>query len=271
MNRPRAVDPAVMFPSQLSVPDTTAGVVRVLAYLLLVAAGLGLLRYLRTFARGVLAGPYRARWRYLAVGVGAAVVYGVAGLLESAGVAPAAAFRRGATLFLFLFCAVGVRAVHRSVGGDPLVPEPWARRLGPAAVGGFVLAWWAAYLAGLPGIVVALELVGLLLAVAYTLYHAVGTVGAEEGTSVAAFTRQFVPALLAFAAVAAAGHAGAVLPVPPAVAEGVALAATVLAGAFLFTTAVALRQQTGEVSRMYDPTTWRAPSPGEAAPGETDG
>ena len=71
-----------MFPSQLSMPSTTAGVARVLAYLLLVAAGLGLLRYLRTFARRVLAEPYRDRWGYLAVGVGAAVVYGAAGVLE---------------------------------------------------------------------------------------------------------------------------------------------------------------------------------------------
>jgi hypothetical protein len=251
-----------MFPSQLSMPSTTAGVARVLAYLLLVAAGLGLLRYLRTFARRVLAEPYRDRWRYLAVGVGAAVVYGAAGLLESAGLAPAVAFRRGATLFFFLFCAVGLRAVHRSVGGDPLLPESWARYLGPAVVGGFVLAWWSAYLLGLGSAVAVLELAGLLLAVAYTLYHAVGTVRAQEGTSVAAFTRQFVPALLAFAALAAAGHVDVVAPAAATVAEGVALVATVLAGAFLFTTAVALRQQTVEVSRMYDPTTWRSATVG---------
>lgn len=258
MKRPRHLVPTVMLQSQLSLPATTAGVARALSYLLLVAAGVGLLGYLRTFARGVLAEPYRARWRYLAVGVGAAVVYGVAGLAESAGVAPAAAFRRGATLFLFLFCAVGMRAVHRSVGGEPLLPESWGRWLGPAVVGGFVLAWWSAYLLGLPSAVAALEVAGLLLAVAYTLYQAVGTVGAEEGTSIAAFTRQFVPALLAFATVAVAEHAELLYPAAATAAEGVTLVATVLAGAFLFTTAVAIRQQTGEISRMYDPTTWRS-------------
>jgi hypothetical protein len=261
-----------MLPSQLSVPTTTIGVAHVLASLLLVAAGLGLLGYLRTFARGVLAEPHRARWRYLAVGVGAAVVYGAAGAAEAVGVAPAVAFRRGATLFLFLFCAVGLRAVHRSVGGDPVGPESWGRWLGPAVVGAFVLAWWAAYLLGPSSAVVALELAGLVLAAAYALYHAVGTVRAEEGTSVAAFVRQFVPALLAFAVVAAAGHVGEVFPGTAAVAEGVALVAAVLAGAFLFTTAVAIRQQTGELNRMYDPTTWRAAAVGgrDYEPGTDD-
>jgi hypothetical protein len=260
-----------MLQSQLSLHATTAGVARLLSYLVLAAAGLGLLRYLRRFARGVLAEPYRARWRYLAVGVGAAVVYGVAGLLETVGVGPAVAFRRGATLFFFLFCAVGLRAVHRSVGGEPFLPGAWARWLGPAVVGGFALAWWSAYLLGRSSAVAALELAGLALAVGYTLYHAVGTVRTEEGTSLAAFTRQFVPALLAFAGVAAAGHADVVVPAAAPVAEGVALVATVLAGAFLFTTAVAIRQQTGAMSRMYDPTTWRpAAVGGEAYEPERD-
>lgn len=120
----------------------------------------------------------------------------------------------------------------------------------------------------------ALELVGLGLAVVYTLYHAFGTVGTEEGTSVAAFTRQFVPALLAFALVAVAGHVEVVVPTAAAAAEGLTLVATVLAGAFLFTTAVAIRQQTGEISRMYDPTTWRSDAvredDGRIGPGGTD-
>jgi hypothetical protein len=264
-----------MLPSQLSVPTTTVGVVRVLSYLLLAGAGIGLLRYLRRFARGVLAEPYRDRWRFLAVGVGAAVVYGVAGLLESMGVGPAVAFRRGATLFFFLFCAIGVRAVHRSVG-EAGRSESWTRWLAPTVVAGVALGWWAAYLLGSAATVVAIELTGLLAAVAYALYHAVGTVRVGEGTSVAAFIRQFVPALLAFAVVAAAGHADAVVPRVAPVAEGVALVATTLAGAFLFTTAVALRQQTGELNRMYDPTTWRPAVvggrdyDGETIPGETD-
>jgi hypothetical protein len=35
------------------------------------------------------------------------------------------------------------------------------------------------------------------------------------------------------------------------------LVGRVLAAAFLFATAVAIRQQGGEISRLYDPTTWR--------------
>jgi hypothetical protein len=46
-----------------------------------------------------------------------------------------------------------------------------------------------------------------------------------------------------------------------AVVDALWLVGTVLVGTFLFTTAVAIRQQGGEVERMYDWTTWR----GEAA------
>jgi hypothetical protein len=246
-----------MYPLQQPVPDTTTlAVARGLGYLLVAAAGTGLVLYLRAYTRRILAPPFRDRWRYLLVGIAATVVYGVAGLAELAGTPPAEPFRRGATLFVFLFCALGVRAVFRSVGGEPLLSDATLRWLGPAVVAGFVAAWWAMYLFGGGAAVAALELAGLVITVAYTLHHAVRTVGAEEGTSIAAFTRQFVPALLALAAVAAAEHA-AVFGGPVAAANGVAVVGTVLAGAFLFTTAVALRQQTGEVERMYDPTTWR--------------
>lgn len=244
-----------MYPLQ-STPSVVV-VARGLGYLLVAAAGLGLLWYLRAFVQRLLAEPYRTRWRYLAVGIGAVVVYGVAGVAEVAGVNAVEPFRRGATLFVFLFVAIGTRAVHRSVGGEPILPDATLRWLGPAVITGSVLAWWAAYLfVGFTALVV-VELLGLGLAVAYALYHAVGTVHQEEGTSIAAFTRQFVPALLALATVAVAEHIGTLVPDLAAVGEGVALVGTVLAGAFLFTTAVAIRQQGGELERLYDPTTWR--------------
>lgn len=241
---------------QLTAPRTTVGVARALGYLLVAVAGLGLLRYLRRYTRNLLADPYRTRWRYLAVGIGAAVVYGVAGLVEVLGLLPAGPFRRGATLFVFLFGAVGVRAVHRSVGGGSLLSDGTLRWLGPAGVAGFCLAWWGAFLHAGPSAVATVELVGLAVTTAYTLAHAVGTVRAEEGTSIAAFTRHLVPALLALAVVAAAEHAGTLLPGATTAGEGVALVGRVLVAAFLFTTAVAIRQQGGETERMYDPTTW---------------
>ncbi len=238
-------------------PAATLTLARYLGYLTVVAAAGCLLWHLRRYARRILAGPYRGRWRYLAVGIGAAAVYGLAGLAETAGVAPANSFRRGATLFVFLFAAIGVRAIHRSVGGSALLSDDTLQWVGPTVVAGFVAAWWLTYLFANATAVAGLELVGLLLATAYTLYHAVGTVRIEEGTSIAAFTRQFTPALLAFAAVAVADHTVALsLPGAP-LGDGLALVGTVLAGAFLFTTAVAIRQQGGEVQRLYDPTTWR--------------
>lgn len=240
-----ATDPAVLTVAQW------------LGYALIAVAAASLLWYLRRFARRIIATPYRSQWRYLAVGIGAAAVYGVAGLAETAGIAPAAAFRRGATLFVFVFSAIGVRAVHRSVGGRSLVPDRLLGWLGPLVVAGFVGAWWGLFLLASEPAVAALELAGLVLATGYTLYHAVGTVRAEEGTSIAAVTRQFVPALLALAVVAIADHAAALAVGPAAVSEAVSLVGTVLAGAFLFTTAVAIRQQGGEVDRLYDPTTWR--------------
>lgn len=236
---------------------STLSIARGLGYLLVAGAAVGLLWYLRTYVRRLLVEPYRTQWRYLAVGIGAAAVYGVAGLAELAGLTAAVPFRRGATLFVFLFAAVGVRAVNRSVGGTPLLPDRTISRVGPVVIALFVLGWWAAYLAAGPAAVAGVELLGLLVATAFTLYHAAGTVRAEEGTSIAAFTRQFVPALLAMALVAAAEHVGVFAPEAVPIGAAVALVGTVLAGAFLFTTAVAIRQQTGEVSRMYDPTTWR--------------
>ncbi|AQL42744.1 hypothetical protein BV210_08485 [Halorientalis sp. IM1011] len=238
-------------------PATTLTVARSLGFLTVAVAAGCLLWYLRQYAQQILAGPYRKRWRYLAVGVGAAAVYGLAGLAETAGVTPAASFRRGATLFVFLFAAIGVRAVHRSVDGHSLLADETLQWAGPTVVAGFVAAWWLTYLFATPTAVAGLEVVGLLLATAYTLYHAVGTVRAEEGTSIAAFTRQFTPALVAFAVVAVADHAVALSVPAAAVGDGLALVGTVLAGAFLFTTAVAIRQQGGEIQRLYDPTTWR--------------
>jgi hypothetical protein len=242
-----------VYPIQIAPDSTALSVALALGYLSVAAASLCLLWYLRTFAQRLLVEPYRDRWRYLAVGVGAAAVYGVAGLVELSVTAAAEPFRRGATLFFFVFCAVGVRGVHRSVAGGDADERLFAPALAVAAVVG----WWATYLLADPVVVAAAEVAGLLAATSFTIYHAVGAVGAAEGTSVAAVTRQFLPALVALAVVAAAEHAGVVVPGAAAAGRGVALVGTALAGAFLFATAVAVRQQGGEVERLYDETTWR--------------
>jgi hypothetical protein len=127
----------------------------------------------------------------------------------------------------------------------------------PSVLGGFVVTWWVAYLFGPSAVVGAVETVGLAGAVAYTLAYAVATVRAQEGTSIAAVTRQFTPALVAFAVVVVAEQASYYGLGTDVVATSLVMVGRVLAAAFLFATAVAIRQQGGEVSRLYDPTTWR--------------
>ncbi len=242
----------------------TLALVSVLGFAaVLVATGV-LLFYLLRYRNHVLAEPYRERWRYLAVGIGAASVYAVAGLVEllatSEGlVAGARTFRLGATLFFFLFGAVGVRAMYRTATGNDgvLASRDLPTWVLPAVLGTFVFTWWAAYLLGPPLAVALVETVGLAIAVVYTLVCAIATVREQEGTSIAAVTRQFTPALVAFAAVVVAEQSLYYGLGDAVVATSFVLVGRVLAAAFLFATAVAIRQQGGEMSRLYDPTTWR--------------
>ncbi len=229
----------------------------VLAYLAVIVGACVLLYYLLVYVRRVLAEPYRERWWYLGVGVCAAVVYGVAGLVETlTDVAAATAFKLGATLFFFLFVAVGVRAMYslehrRSDDKGPAMMVVYL------VIGGFIVAWWAAFLLGQASLVALVETVGLAIATVYTLGYAILTVRASEGTSISAVVRQLLPALVCFAGVVVAEQAGLYLGLPQNIVTGVELVGTALVGAFLFTTAVAMRQESGEVQRMYDRTTWR--------------
>lgn len=240
--------------------ETAISVARGLSFLAIGVAASVLVYYLTIYVREILVPPYEDRWWYLVVGVAAAVVYGVAGLVELATAIPSASvFRIGATLFFFLFSAVGVRALYATVkldGGsfESLAVPGWAWYV---VIGAFVVAWWGAYLFGTERLVALVETVGLAGAVTYTLAFAVLTVRNAEGTSIAAVIRQFVPALLCFAGVVVAEQVGEYTAVDPGIVVGVELVGTVLVGAFLFTTAVAIRQQSGEVHRMYDQTTWR--------------
>lgn len=230
-----------------------------LAFAVTGVAAVVLVYYLGVSLREILVAPYRDRWWSLAVGVAAAVVYSVAGAVELVAQVPAAAtFRTGATLFFFLFSAVGVRAMYMTVkadrGADGSTSVPaWTWYL---VIGAFIVAWWGAYLLASDWVVALVTAVGLAGAVTYTLAYAVLTVRDAEGTSVAAVIRQFVPALVSFAAVVIAEQAGVYTAIAPGVVLGVEIVGTTLLGAFLFTTAVAIRQQSGEVSRLYDETTW---------------
>lgn len=253
-----------MDPTPLALQGSTVGtavtVGRTLAFAALGLAAALLGFYLTVFVKEVLVPPYEDRWWYLGVGVAAAVVYGVAGVVEVVGAVEAAAtFRVGATLFFFLFSAAGVRALYVSVrrGDGRMDAGAVPGWIWYPVIGGFVVGWWAGYLVGDEPLTALLTTVGLAGAVTYTLVFAVLTVRDAEGTSIAAVVRQFVPGLVAFAAVVVAEQAGQYAVVDPGVVIGIELVGTALVGAFLFTTAVTIHHQRGEVERIYDRTTWR--------------
>ncbi|MFC6988010.1 hypothetical protein ACFQJD_03450 [Haloplanus sp. GCM10025708] len=235
-----------------------ATVALALAYLAVTVGALVLLYSLYGYVRGLLADTYRERWWYLGAGVGAAVVYGVAGLADVVASVPGAPeFQVGAMLFFFLFLAFGVRDLYSLERGEESPVPSW----GPYVVlGGFIVAWWVGYALDAGAFVHAVETVGLTVATSYTIVYAVLTVRVEEGTSIAAVVRHLLPALVCFAGVVLAEQLGQYTGVSPAVVTAIELVGTVLVGAFLFTTAVAIEQQGGEVRRMYDRTTWRGES-----------
>lgn len=220
------------------------------------AAGI-LLVFLGIYVRRVLAEGFEYEWGYLAVGIGAAMVYGVAGIAtDLTGHAWLAAFTEGATLFFILFIALGIRAMFHAdssnASADRLLPV-WADGL---VIVGFVAAWWVGYLAAgeWTRLVVAVGWVG---ASVWAVFYAIRTTRAHEGTSFSAITRHLLPAIICVVLIIVTDLSRSVTDVDRAVVEAVWLVGTVLVAAFLFNTAVAIRQQAGEVERMFDRTTWR--------------
>jgi hypothetical protein len=235
-----------------------ATVALTLAYLTVTVGALVLLYSLYGYVKRLLADTYRQRWWYLGVGVGAAVVYGVSGLVATLTNVPGAAeFQVGAMLFFFLFLAFGVRDLYSLERGESSPIPTWVPYV---VLGSFIVAWWAGYVLDNGPFVHAVETVGLAAATIYTIVYAVLTVRIEEGTSIAAVVRHLLPALVCFAGVVLAEQLGQYTGVSPAAVTAIQLVGTVLVGAFLFTTAVAIEQQGGEVKRMYDRTTWRGES-----------
>ena len=123
-------------------------------------------------------------------------------------------------------------------------------------IAGFVLAWWIGYFAA-DEWTRAVVVVGWLGASAWAVFYAVRTTRTHEGTTFAALTRHLLPAVLCLVAIVLTDLARSVVAVDGSVVESVWLVGTVLVAAFLFNTAVAIRQQEGEIERMYDRTTWR--------------
>lgn len=228
-----------------------------LAYAAITVASGVLLYYLNAYVRHVLTNPNRWQWAYLAIGVAAGLVYGVAGLAEaSTDVRWLAVFAEGASLFFILFLALGIRAMYfmgPGVDPDSRSLPVWVDYVVLVA---FVVAWWAGFLFSEPW-THAVVAVGWILASAWALWYAIRTVQRHEGTGLAALTRNLLPAVLCIAVVVLVDLLGLTGLLSEAVVIAVWMVGTVLVGAFLFTTAVAIRQQGGEVERMYDWSTWR--------------
>ena len=241
--------------------DATAALAttQVLAHLVIAVAAVVLLVYLYAYSEYVAVGAARKRIWYLAIATGAAFLYGSSGVVALwTGMEWPAVFSEGATLFFILFLALGFRAMYFScrrggeTGESPL-PE-WADYVIIAA---FIVAWWSGflYVHTWTNLVVS---IGWVAASAWALWYAILVVRRHEGTSIAAITRHLFPAVVAFTAIVLADLAIGSLTDYESLVAATWIIGTVLVGAFLFTTAVAIRQQGGEVERMYDWTTWRA-------------
>jgi hypothetical protein len=238
-------------------PAGTVLVTRILAHASIAIAATILLAFLVIYVRRVLAEGFEYEWGYLAVGIGAAVLYGVSGIAtDLTGLVWLGAFTEGAVLFFILFVALGIRAMYHadrsSDRSDRLLPT-WVDGL---VIVGFVAAWWIGYFAAGDWTrpVVA---VGWIGASTWAVFYGIRTTQANEGTTFSALVRHLLPAVLCITVITMTDLAGGVGNLDRSVVEAVWLVGTVLVAAFLFNTAVAIRQQEGEVERMYDRTTWR--------------
>ncbi|MFD1563402.1 hypothetical protein ACFR99_07565 [Haloarchaeobius amylolyticus] len=250
--------PSITFDA--SDPATTVAIGRLFAYLAMGVAAVVLLYYAVIYIREVLAVEATTEQWYLLVAVGAAIVYAVAGiasiLLEPAWIGR---FVDGAILFFILFLALSIRAMYydQPAAGDrsPLLPA-WADYV---VIGGFVAAWWGAFLVETSAtrLVVA---VGWVVTSAWAVLYGVRAVRVHEGTTFAALTRHLLPAIVCVTAVVFVDLLTNHLSGYEALADAIWLVGTTLVAAFLFNTAVAIRQQGGELERLYDWTTWREQS-----------
>lgn len=251
--------------------STTQG----LAYAIIVLASVGLLYYLYVYGAQVLAARETRRnlW-YFAVGNVAAILYGATGLYALTTQVPwAEAFSEGATLFFIMFYALGFRSVYLSAPNvrrwqvrfseEDVFREYFPPWLDYLIIGGYLAAWWGTYLF-VPSLTDAVVAVGWLLASGWAFVWALLLVRDHEGTSLAALTRHLFPAVLAFTVTILADLIGTYVTSVTNLVTATWIVGTVLVGAFFITTAIALRQEGGEVERIYDWTTYRGTEEREA-------
>ncbi|NUB93349.1 hypothetical protein HT576_20325 [Haloterrigena sp. SYSU A121-1] len=252
--------PAPLLAFDASDPEATVAIGQLFASLAVGVAALVLLYYASVFVRDVLVADVREAQWYLFAAIGAAIAYSVADVgtvvLEADSLS---LFAEGAVLFFILFLALAIRAMYHAErpgeGRSRLVPA-WADY---AVVAVFVAAWWGTFLleSDWTHPVIA---VGWIVTSAWAVLYAVRTVRVHEGTTLAALTRHLLPAILCLVAVVSVDLVAGYLSGYEALTDAVWIVGTTLVAAFLFDTAVAIRQQGGELKRLYDWTTWREQS-----------
>lgn len=259
-----------MVGSQFQAADPAAALAaaQALAYAVIALSALGLLYYLYTYGKFVLAARKARRnlW-YFAVGNGAAVIYGITGVYSlTTDVQSVEVFSEGATLFFIMFFALGFRAIYFSApkigpgtgkgSGTDAFRQYLPLWLDYLIIGSYIVGWWGTFLfaRAWTDLVVA---VGWLLASGWAFTWALLLVSRHEGTSLAALTRHLFPAIIAFTVAILADLAGTYLAPANNIVTATWIVGTVMVGTFLLTTAIALRQEGGEVERLYDWTTYR--------------
>jgi hypothetical protein len=241
-------------------PATTVAIGRLFAYLATGVAAVVLLYYAGIYVREVLAFDAATEQWYLLIGIGASIVYAVSGvaslLFEPDWIG---LFVDGAVLFFILFLALAIRGMYHAQRTDSersrLVPA-W---IDYVVIVVFIAAWWGTFLVERTSTrpVVA---VGWIATSAWAVRYGVRAVRVHEGTTFAALTRHLLPVIVCVAAVVFVDLLTSSLVGYGALADATWLVGTTLVAAFLFNTAVAIRQQGGELQRLYDWTTWREQS-----------
>lgn len=250
-------------------PAAAIATSQLFAYVIMVLAGTVLLVTLYRYGTYVLA-VRRARrnlW-YFAVGTVAAIVFGVTGALDQAlGHERIALVSEGATVFFIMFFALGFRALYLSappVGREGAVERAWTglfHRYFPAwldslIIGGYIVGWLIAVLFA-PQFRAVVVAVGWVLASGWALVWAILLVTRHEGTSLASLTRHLFPAILAFTGTIVVDLAGRYVGGWDHVVAATWVVGPLLVAGFLLSAAIALRQESGEVERIYDWTTYR--------------
>ncbi len=227
-------------------------ITRLLSHLTLLLSSGILLYFLLVYVQFVITETYRHGWWLIGFGTGAGFIYGLSGIFQVLTGDPVfSLFREGASLFFILFLALGIRAVSLlgdTVDGEQASPTVF---LDYFIVGFFVVAWWLPFLAGTRTYTLWIEAIGWVGALLLALVYGIRAVYRFEGTSLSAVVRQLLPAVFCFGAIVLVELVTLTVGPYQELLDAVWIVGIVLVGAFLFSTAVSIKQQETEIYRMH--------------------